>query len=167
MSGFEFLDDDFSDIAEAARSAADLALRDPRASAFYARRAVDLCLRWMFTFDHELRPPYEPSLPARLNSPSFRDVVGETVCSLARHVAQIGDKAVHDGAEPTKHEAVGAVSALFHFCYWFARTYNQGPKPAPGLIASTASLRSENFVFPRRRGGGLRNTFTARKPTHA
>lgn len=133
MTTFEFLDEEFADIAAAGTKAADLALRDPRASGFFGRRAIELSLEWMFTFDSDLRPPYESTLAARLNSPSFRDAVGETIYEAAKQVATLGRKSVHEGPDPTRHDAVAAVSALFEFCYWFARTYNRRSKPSAGL----------------------------------
>ena len=141
MTRFDFLDDDFTEIRESADRAADLALTDPRRSGFYAHRVIELCLTWMFTYDLELRPPYDSSISARLNAPSFRDAAGETVYKLARQAVRLGDKAVHDDTEPSRHESVASVSALFEFCYWFARTYNKGPKPPVGLNFDPKSLR--------------------------
>ena len=118
MSQFDFLDDNFADIRAFANDAADVALTDPRRSSFNARQAIEQSLAWMFTYDRELRQPYEPTLSARLNAPSFRDAAGETVYEFARQVVRLGDKAIADGPEPSRHDSVTAVSALFQFCYW-------------------------------------------------
>lgn len=133
MTTFDFMDEEFANIAQAAEAAVSLALQDPRRAGFFGRRAIELALEWMFTFDTDLRPPYESTLAARLNSPSFRDAAGERIYSAAKQVAALGSRSLHSGPDPTKHDSVAAVSALFQFCYWFARTYNQDSKPPTGL----------------------------------
>ena len=52
---------------------------------------------------------------------------------MAREVIKLGNNAVHSKRPVTRNDSVTAVSKLFHFTYWFARTYGRTAKPEPGL----------------------------------
>ena len=43
---------------------------------------------------------------------------------------RLGNRAAHDARPLSQHDSVAAVSHLFQFCYWFARTYSRGKPPA-------------------------------------
>lgn len=66
MSSFLFLTDEWPDLAEPAKRAEALALTDPRASCFYACRALEQAIGWMYENDTALLTPYEDTLSARL-----------------------------------------------------------------------------------------------------
>ena len=146
MTTFQFLDSEFPELGQEAEIAASAALADPRTSCFYSRRVVELCLRWVYKHDRSLRPPYEDNLAALVNAPSFREVAGDRVYNLAREVIRLGNKAVHDSSMPSRLDSVASVSALFQFCYWFARTYCREAKPASGLTFDPKSLPERGAV---------------------
>ena len=123
MAQFAFLDE-FPEIRQKAERAATFALADPRSSSFYSRWVVEQCVNWAFEHDTSLRLPYDTNLSALVNAPSFRDLAGDKPYKMAREVIRIGNRAAHDKSDPTRHDSVAAVAALFHFCYWFARTYS-------------------------------------------
>ena len=140
MSVFGFLDREFPEIGREAGLAAELALTDPRTSCFYSRRVVELCVRWAYKHDRSLRPPYDDDLSALVNAPSFRDLAGDRTYRFAREVIRLGNKAAHDASPPSRYDSVAAASALFQFCYWFARTYSRHHKPSAGLSFDPKSL---------------------------
>ena len=72
MSQFGFLLPEWPDFFEAAARAELLALTDPRACAFYARRALELAVTWLYKFDARLKLPYQDSLSALIHDPSFK-----------------------------------------------------------------------------------------------
>lgn len=123
MSQFAFLEE-FPEIRQKAERAATFALADPRSSCFYSRWVVEQAVNWAFEHDTSLRLPYDTNLSALVNAPSFRDLAGDNPYKMARDVIRIGNRAAHDKSDPTRHDSVAAVAALFHFCYWFARTYS-------------------------------------------
>src|SRR5262249_41483354 len=112
----------------------------PRTSCFYARRAVELSVRWAFAHDKSLRMPYENNVSALLHEPTFKRLAGDQVFRFARDVVRRGNRAVHEVTEIGQRDSVAAISALFEFCYWFARMYNRGEKPAAGLAFNPRNL---------------------------
>jgi len=137
---FDFLQPEFPDLHREAVLAGANALADPRSSCFYARRVVELCVTWAFEHDRSLDTPYERNLGALLHEPTFKALAGDKVFKLANETVRLGNRAAHDRQQPSQHDSVAAVSHLFQFCYWFARTYNRGAKPPAGLTFDPLTL---------------------------
>ena len=100
---------------------------DPRAACFYARRALELAVDWLYKPTR--RCSCRTGQPLRADPRA--DVPGR---GRQRGVQQgalhqpLGNAAVH--TQPIKpDDALGASRELFHVCYWLARTYARGPKP--------------------------------------
>jgi type I restriction enzyme R subunit len=140
MSQFAFLQPEWPDLHEAAARAESLALADPRASAFYARRALELAMAWLYKFDRRLTAPYQDNLAALVHEPSFRAAVGDAVFYKARYLKEAGNKAVHGEKPLTESEARTAVGELFHLAFWLVRTYARGAKPVDALAFDPAKL---------------------------
>jgi type I restriction enzyme R subunit len=130
---FDFLRAEFPELHREALHAGSNALGDPRTACFYARRVVELAVTWAFEHDRSLQWPYERNLSALLHDPSFKALASDRVFKLAKEVVRLGNRAAHDKVAPSQHDSVAAVSHLFQFCYWFARTYNRGEKPPADL----------------------------------
>ncbi len=137
---FDFLRAEFPEIHREALQAGANALGDPRTACFYARRVVELAVTWAFDHDGSLQRPYESNLSALLHEPSFKALAGDRVFKLAKEVVWLGNRAAHDKAAPSQHDSVAAVSHLFQFCFWFARTYNRGEKPTVDLTFDPRTL---------------------------
>ncbi len=140
MSHFTFLAAEWPDVYDPARRAERIAHADPRASCFYARRALELAVRWAFKHDPGLRLPYQDNLSALVHEPSFKAAAGEAVFGKARIVIAIGNRAVHEARPVTSAESLRAVGELFHICYWLARTYGRASKPPAALRFDEAAL---------------------------
>ena len=69
---------------------------DPRTACFYARRALELALRWAYKADGSLHLPYQDNLSALIHEPTFKQAAGEAVFNKARLINSIGNRAVHD-----------------------------------------------------------------------
>ena len=113
--------------------AASAAHPDPRASCFYARRALELAVAWAYKHDASLHLPYQDNLSALIHEPTFKTVAGEAVFAKARVITQLGNQAVHSPKPIQAGDAVVAVRELFHVGYWLARTYARQARPEPGL----------------------------------
>ena len=111
---------------EAADRAEAFIQADPRTSCFYARRAVELAVNWMYKADAALRLPYRDNLGALLHEPTFKSTVGEAVFNKAVLITRIGNRAVHDNRAISETASTTAVRELFHVCYWLAHTYARG-----------------------------------------
>jgi len=140
MSHFTFLVAEWPVVAEAASKAGAAVRSDPRTACFYARRALELAVQWVFTHDPALKLPYQDNLSALIHEPTFKATAGTAVFTKARLLIQLGNQAVHSPRPIREYDAITAVRELFHVAYWLAHTYARGTKPAPGLTFDPAAL---------------------------
>lgn len=140
MSNFAFLQAEWGLVFEAAQKAEHHAHADARSSCFYARRALELAVSWLYTHDKALKLPYQDTLSALIHEPTFRAVVGDALFTKARLVKDLGNLAVHSTKKVACSDALAATRELFHFCFWLARTYGRSGRPGPGLAFKTELL---------------------------
>ena len=132
-SNFEFLETEWPDLHDAASKSESLAYSDARAACFYARRALELAVHWLYNYDASLRLPYQDHLSALIHEPTFRETLGPALFAKAKVLKDLGNLAVHSHKPVRQFDALAAVRELFHFTFWLARTYARGAKPADGL----------------------------------
>lgn len=140
MSNFAFLQPEWALLFEAASRAEGAAHGDARTSCFYARRALELAVDWLYKHDPSFHLPYQDNLSALIHEPSFRKVVGDALFTKARLIKDLGNLAVHSTRKMQPADALSATRELFHVCYWLARTYGRTARPAPGLAFSSSLL---------------------------
>lgn len=145
-SQFSFLAVEFPDEFAMAEWAERHALSDPGPAVIYARKALELGVKWMFRFDRALPQPYEDQLNAYLNEPAFKALANGHVFNVAKKVQLAGNRAVHDAKPPSKLEAVEVLSALFQFCFWLAHTYGRESKPDPKLKFNPLKLTAAKIA---------------------
>ncbi len=138
-SNFSFLQAEWPDLhAEAARAEA-AALADPRTACFYARRALELAVVWLFQAEGgrggKLQMPYKPDLSAFLFEPSFKALVGAGLHAKMDVIRRQGNNAVHSARPVSQQDAIAALRELFQVAFWLARHYgrNVAARPAPSL----------------------------------
>lgn len=134
MSNFGFLQAEWPDLHREAVHAERLALADPRASAFYARRVLELAVHWIFDADASLERPHRWDLNAHISEPTLLKVAGPKLRAKMDVIRIQGNHAAHRKAPVGDREAVRTLTELFHALYWMARTYSRDPEnlPAPG-----------------------------------
>jgi len=140
VSNFVFLRPEWEPIHESARKAERLVNADPRASCFYARRALETAVSWLYKHDSALRLPYQDHLSALIHEPTFRQTVGDAVFNKARVIKDLGNLAVHSQRPVRQFDALTAAKELFHVCFWLAHTYSKGAKPAADLAFDLAAV---------------------------
>jgi type I restriction enzyme R subunit len=123
-SNFKFLEVEWPDLYGEVTRAERLAVVDPRAAVFYARRAVELAVTWMFAVDEMLDQPYQENLAAMLAEPTFVRVAGPAIRAKMDVIRGQGDAAVHRTTPVSVDDAMRVLSELFHIVYWLARTYS-------------------------------------------
>lgn len=62
MSNFGFLSTEWPELHDSAVKAESLVFADPRTSCFYARRALELAVHWLYKSDRSLNLPHSKSL---------------------------------------------------------------------------------------------------------
>ncbi|MBA3342839.1 MAG: DEAD/DEAH box helicase family protein [Gemmatimonadaceae bacterium] len=125
---------------EAAARAEAAVHADPRTACFYARRALELAMAWVYKHDAALKLPYQDNLSALIHEPSFKQTAGEAVFNKARVINTLGNRAVHGHRAIPPDDALVAVRELFHVCYWLGRTYGRMDRPASGLVFDANNL---------------------------
>ncbi len=132
-SNFDWLRAEWPAVHEAASRAEAGAHSDARTACFYTRRALELAIAWAYQNDSALKLPYQDNLSALIHEPTFKVVAGNAVFQKAVLLTRLGNQAVHSNRAVTQLDALTAVRELFHVCFWLARTYARGAKPADGL----------------------------------
>ena len=142
MSHFAFLDAEWPEIAVDARKAEAAAHPDPRTACFYARRALELMVHWLYRAEPTLKPPYDTALSSLIHAPEFRKLVELKILTKAKLIKDLGNAAVHTsgGRRLAAQDGPAAVRELFHFAYWLARNYARAGRPEPEL-----AFRPENL----------------------
>lgn len=144
MSNFAFLRAEWPELfAEAARAERN-GVADPRASCFYARRALELTVNWLYEADRTLQQPYRDDLSARLFEPTFRQLVGNDIQTKADLIRRQGNAAVHKSRPVTPNDSLPVLGQLFQALYWLARKYSRDPANAPAT-----ALQFDPALVPR------------------
>jgi len=143
MAQFTFLKPEFPAIYESAHKAFKTAYRDPRTACFYARRALELTVNWLYKYDTSLRLPYQDNLSALVHEPTFKELVGEAVFNKIKYIIRLGNLAVHNERAVPANDAINAVREFFHVAYWLAHTYGRTHKPEEGLQFDPQAIPQE------------------------
>jgi type I restriction enzyme, R subunit len=142
VSNFGFLKTEWPDLHAEALRAEGLAVADPRASCFYARRVLELAVTWLYHADTSLQRPYREDLAAMIAEPTLARVAGPAIRTKMDAIRRQGNNAVHRHNPVAANDAVRVVAELFHVMYWVARTYSRNPAdlPAAGLAFNPAFI---------------------------
>jgi type I restriction enzyme R subunit len=154
VTQFDFLGQEWPAVHEAATRAEAAVNTDPRTACFYARRALELAVAWVFKHDAALRFPYHDHLSALIHEPTFKSAVGDAVFNKARIIVTLGNRAVHSPRAIPSEDAFVAVRELFHVSYWLARTYSRAEAPRVDFTFNVEALPKKSLV-PKHTGEEL------------
>jgi type I restriction enzyme, R subunit len=126
QSNFNFLAEHWVFLLGDAQQVESYALHDPRAAAIYARRTLELSLKWLFTNDTALRQPYEKSLAAMIHEPTFASNIKQGLFHDIKFIHRLGNLAVHGDQTISSQESLKATVALHSFLGWLSRVYTRG-----------------------------------------
>ncbi len=125
-SNFSFLKEHWAFLLQDAQQVEAYALRDPRAASIYARRTLEIALKWLFANDTALKVPYEKSLAAMIHEPTFARNIKRGLFHDIKFIHRLGNVAVHGDQEISEQEGFKTAVALFQFLGWLARVYTRG-----------------------------------------
>ncbi|HXI13236.1 MAG TPA: DEAD/DEAH box helicase family protein [Thermoanaerobaculia bacterium] len=148
-TNFDFVRVEWPDLSAAAEKAEGLVHADPRSSCFYARRALELAVAWIYKHDPALRLPYQENLSALIHDPDFKKAAGPALFAKARLIKDLGNLAAHSPKPVQESDALQATTDLFHFLFWLARTYSRGERPADSLTFDPALLSRDAGAAPK------------------
>ena len=131
-SNFEFLTSEWPDLFAESRKAEQFANLDPRSSCFYARRAVELAVKWLYQVDETLVEPYKADLNGLMYEPFFKALTGP-ISAKMNLIRKVGNTAVHENRAVVPQQALNMVRELWHVMFWLASRYAAGERPTAGV----------------------------------
>ncbi len=124
-SNFGFLALEFPGLSESCQKCEEAVLRDPVSSCFYARRALELTVRWQFEYDNRLEQPYDDNLSSLLREPSYNRLLPPELKPKVDLIRRLGNSAAHSKRRPHQYDSQQAAKELQHFMFWIARLYTK------------------------------------------
>src|SRR5271170_733465 len=149
MSNFAFLQPEWPEVFAAASRAESLVYPDPRAACFYARRALEFAVQWLYKAERSLTLPYQDNLAALLAEPSFAALTTPRIATKTRLIKDLGNRAVHTQKVITQYDALTANREIFQFTYWLAHRYARGARPEAELTFNDALLPKISPIPPQ------------------
>ena len=125
-SNFTFLSENWAFLLQDAQQVESYAIRDPRAAAIYARRTLEIALKWLFDNDTALKAPYEKNLASMIYAPTFSQNIKKGLFEDIRFIHKLGNLAVHGDDHISSQEGLQVTQALHQFLGWLARVYTRG-----------------------------------------
>ena len=94
--------------------------------AILSRRAAELAVKWVYSFDNDLSVPYQDNISTLIHEPTFRQIIEPKLFPLIKYIIRLGNTAVHTNAMITRDEAVLSLRNLHELVKWIDYCYSQG-----------------------------------------
>ena len=94
------------------------------ASATFARRAMELAVRWIYINDEALTLPYNDTFSALINAPDFKNIVGTELYSSLNYTRELGNKAAHTNMNVDRNQAILSLRNLFNLTHFIDYCYS-------------------------------------------
>ena len=125
MNNFEFLtkDNNFKSFSGACIEAEKSILVSPATTAILSRRALELAVKWVYSFDSDLDMPYQNNISSLIHNYSFVELINNEMLQMLKYVVKLGNVAVHTNANIKREEAVLSLHNLHQFVSWISYCY--------------------------------------------
>ena len=125
MSNFDFLKGkkNFESFANACIEAEKSILVSPATTAILSRRALELSVKWVYSFDSDLVLPYQDNISSLIHSNSFIDLIDYEMLPLIKYIIKLGNLAVHTNQAIKRGEAILSLNNLHKFVSWIDYCY--------------------------------------------
>lgn len=97
----------------------------PATCAILSRRALELAVRFVYSYDAELSLPYRDNVSSLIHEPTFRRIIEPKLFPMLKYTIHLGNVAVHTNNNIRRDEAVIALRDLFAFCDWIDYSYSK------------------------------------------
>ncbi|MGB3926454.1 MAG: DEAD/DEAH box helicase family protein [Caldicoprobacterales bacterium] len=127
FTNFDFLKSkpQYKSFAECAIEAEKSLIVSPATCAILTRRALELAVKWVYSFDEELTVPYQDNLSSLIHEPTFRQIIEPKLFPLLKYIVKLGNTAVHTNTMIKRDEAVLALRNLHEFIRWIDYCYSE------------------------------------------
>lgn len=124
-TNFDFLKskDIFSSFSSSAVEAEKSLLVSYATCAILSRRAVELAIKWVYSFDNDLTVPYQDNISSLIHEPTFRQIIDPDLFPLIKYVIKLGNTAVHTNANISRDEAILTLRNLHEVVKWIDYCY--------------------------------------------
>lgn len=133
MSNFEFLNNNqnFKSFRNACIEAEKSILVSPATTAILSRRALELAVKWVYTFDSDLTLPYQDNISSLIHDNSFIELINNEMLQLLKYVIKLGNVAVHTNESIKREEAILSLHNLHQFVSWINYCYGDDYEEIP------------------------------------
>ena len=132
-SNFDFLKTGWATLHEDAVETELNVFLSPRTGVFYARRALERAVLWLYANDAGLKKPYQENLAALIHEPTFRDILPTSLFQNVRLIHKLGNLAVHSDTSINSTDALHSARMLHAVLSWVARIYSRTAEPVPSF----------------------------------
>ena len=116
---------EYTDFAAQAVEAERSIAISPATCAILSRRALELAVRFVFSYDAELELPYQDNISSLIHERTFRDIIEPRLFPMLKYTIHLGNVAVHTNSNIRRDEAIVALRDLFEFCDWIDYSYSK------------------------------------------
>lgn len=129
-TNFEFLKfkKEFTSFSDACIEAEKSILVSPSTTAILSRRALELAVKWVYSFDEDLEIPYRDNISSLIHSGSFLELIDSEMFPLLKFIISLGNVAVHTNKSITREEAILSLHNLYQFINWIDYCYGDDYK---------------------------------------
>lgn len=126
MGNFDFLKGkkNFESFTNACLEAEKSILISPATTAILSRRALELAVKWLYTFDSDLVLPYQDNISSLIHSNSFIELIDYEILHQIKYIIQLGNVAVHTNKNIKRVEAILSLNNLHKFVSWIDYCYS-------------------------------------------
>lgn len=115
----------YTDFARQAVEAEKSLTISPATCAILTRRALELAVRFVFSYDSDLSLPYRDNISSLIHEDSFRKIIEPRLFPMLKYTIHLGNVAVHTNSNIKRDEAILALRNLFEFCDWVDYSYSE------------------------------------------
>jgi len=94
-------------------------------TAILSRRALELAVKWVYSYDEELSAPYRDNLSALIHEHVFKNIIDIRLLPMLKYIHKLGNKSVHSSAPITREQGVLALRNLYEFISWIDYCYSE------------------------------------------
>ncbi len=96
----------------------------PATCAILSRRALELAVRFVYSFDSELKIPYQDNVSSLIHEYTFRNIIDPRLFPMLKYVIRLGNVAVHTNSVIKRDDAITSLRDLYEFCDWIDYSYS-------------------------------------------
>ena len=115
----------YSDFAVQAVEAEKSIAISPATCAILSRRAIELAVRFVYTYDADLKLPYRDNVSSLIHEESFKNIIEPRLFPMIKYTIHLGNVAVHTNSLIKRDEAIIALRDLYEFCDWIDYSYSE------------------------------------------